>query len=105
MTYNELKLRIEDWAEARGIFEKSTPFDQILKTLEELGETADAIIFDDKAKIQDGFGDILVTLIIGARLNGIDLLDCLELAYNEIKDRKGKMVNGVFVKEETNEHS
>ncbi|MDG0921657.1 hypothetical protein P6Y11_12995, partial [Enterococcus faecalis] len=49
--------------------------------------------------LRDGIGDVVVTLIILAMQNNMDLYECLNQAYSEIKNRKGKMVNGVFVKE------
>ena len=74
---------------------------QMMKVIEELGETAGAIAKNKATdEIQDGIGDTFVTLIILAYQLGLEPADCLEAAWNEIKDRKGKTENGVFIKEE-----
>jgi NTP pyrophosphatase (non-canonical NTP hydrolase) len=66
----------------------------------ELGELADATIKKDKAKIIDGVGDVMVCLVNYCALQDIDLVNCMESAYDEIKHRKGTLLpNGVFVKE------
>jgi hypothetical protein len=175
-TYNDLTAAVLTWATARNIIgdnAKGTPFAQLKKTLEEVNETRDALVFADAAQrmtgrvsraelneIKDGIGDIVVTLIIGGQMQGMipypntelltnksnlklmdevaervleaatwlyapeaaapvvtrfemilaplkliasrfgwTLEECLECAWDEIKDRKGKMVNGEFVKE------
>jgi len=92
------------WADDRGIFEKATPLTQLSKTQEELDETIEATEYfmkhDDKIMdVVDGVGDITVTLIILCEMLGIDFVDCLRYAYYQIKDRKGEMVDGLFVKE------
>lgn len=94
-----MKNKVLQWAKEKGILEKSTPKDQMLKTVEEVGELAKAIGKNDKEEIKDGIGDITVTIIIQAELNGLDFDECLESAYEIIAKRKGKMVNGIFVKE------
>ena len=100
-SWNSLSLDIIRWAEARRIIPNSTPEAQLLKTVEELGELVAAVVRKQPAKIEDAFGDVLVTLVIAADLCGVDLLECLKNAYDEIKDRKGTMSpNGVFVKDE-----
>jgi hypothetical protein len=98
---DELIAAVEQWALDRQIIPNSTPQAQLMKTMSELGELADATLKRDPAAISDGVGDVLVTLIIYANLQGISLVDCLEWAYDEIKDRKGTLTpEGVFVKEE-----
>lgn len=72
---------------------------QAIKTLEEVNELLAAINSNDQEEIKDALGDILVTIILQAELQGLNLLECLEGAYNIINKRKGSMVNGVFVKE------
>lgn len=100
VTFDDLERLVADWATARGILEHSTPQAQLLKTVSELGELADATVKGDGAGVVDGVGDVLVTLILYARLQGVDIVECLRSAYDEIKDRKGRMVaGGVFVKE------
>lgn len=92
---------VEKWALARQIVPNSTPQAQLMKTMSELGELADATLKNDREGVIDGLGDVLVTLIIYARLQGVDLGACLASAYQVIKDRKGTLTaEGVFVKEE-----
>ena len=99
MDYFELECAVESWAEEKGIFDKATPMAQALKTLEETTELCTAINADDREEIVDAMGDIMVTLIIQAKMQGLKLEECLESAYNVISKRTGKMVNGVFVKD------
>ena len=168
-TIQELVPLIQEWAKERGIFDKSTPFDQLLKTHEEVGELIKACYDNDKPAIQDAIGDTMICLInycyfieldvikkikqavelsfpeldiitqvIGvyrsldrlisinmrnegeklsepseirvfsiayslheiALLENATLEECLNIAYNEIKNRTGKMINGKFVKDE-----
>ena len=116
MNYQELEKLVIEWAKDKGILEKATPIAQAGKTLEEVNELLFAItmrdklninsitnesgvVFDSNHEIKDALGDILVTIIIGAELQGLKLEDCLESAYNVIKNRSGKMVNGQFVKD------
>lgn len=90
-----------EWAEDRNLIEHTPERAraQMLKVMAEVGEFADEVASGDWQKQTDELGDVLVTLIIvGANL-GIELEDALEMAYNKIKDRKGKLINGVFVKE------
>ena len=168
-TIQELVPLIQEWAKERGIFDKSTPFDQLLKTHEEVGELIKACYDNDKPAIQDAIGDTMICLInycyfieldvikkikqavelslpeldiiaevidvyrsLGrlisinmrngdkklsepseirvfsiahclkeiALLENTTLEECLNIAYNKIKNRKGKMINGKFVKDE-----
>ena len=100
MDYFELECAIQDWAEQKGILNSGTPIKQALKTVEEVTELCNAIIDNDKEEVKDALGDILVTLIIQASMQNLELEDCLESAYKVIKDRKGKMINGQFMKSE-----
>ena len=99
MDYFELECAVESWAEEKGIFDKATPMAQALKTLEETTELCTAINTDDREEIIDAMGDIMVTLIIQAKMQGLTLEECLESAYNVIAKRTGKMINGQFVKD------
>ena len=100
ITYEALQDEIITWAYERSIVSpKNTP-KQFMKVTEELGELAEGINKDNQGQIKDSLGDILVTLIILSKDLDVDLLDCLRGAYDVIKDRKGKTVNGVFVKGE-----
>ena len=102
-SFYELSLYVIGWAEERGIFHEGDPLAQLDKTQEELDETIEAVKNDfhgnDHAEIADGIGDMLVTIIIAAKMMDLDPTTCLEQAYNEIKDRTGKMVDGKFVKD------
>ena len=91
---------IREWAEERGLYEKGDPKTQYLKLMEEAGEVGRAILKNDKAEIVDGIGDMVVVLTNLAKLTGNDIEFCIEQAYNEISKRKGKMINGTFVKDE-----
>ena len=99
-SYRDLELQVIRWAEARRIVPNSTPLAQAIKTHEELGELLSALHRHNESDAIDAYGDILVTLIIGADLAGIDLIDALAHAYDQIKDRKGILrEDGVFIKE------
>tara|TARA_R110000868_G_scaffold100712_1_gene277058 strand:+ start:574 stop:882 length:309 start_codon:yes stop_codon:yes gene_type:complete len=98
-SYNELEALVIAWATQKGIFEKGTPIAQAGKTVEEVQELIDAIDVNNKAEIEDALGDILVTIIIQAEMQGLELVQCLESAYNVIAKRTGKMVDGQFVKD------
>ena len=97
--YFKLQTDIEKWAQEKGILDKATPMAQALKTLEETTELCTAINNNDRAEIIDAIGDIMVTLIIQAKMQALSLEKCLESAYNVISKRTGKMVNGQFVKD------
>jgi NTP pyrophosphatase (non-canonical NTP hydrolase) len=99
----ELEMLIANWAEEKGLLNPEFAPKQFMKIQEELGELASAIIKEDIDKELDSFGDLLVTIIVLAWQRNISLKYALNVAYNEIKDRKGKMVGGSFVKETTNE--
>ena len=90
---------IRRWASKRGLYEKGDPKTQALKLVEEVGETCKAILKSDQAEIEDGIGDCVVVLTNLAHLCNTDIEHCIELAYNEIKNRKGKMSNGTFKKD------
>jgi NTP pyrophosphatase (non-canonical NTP hydrolase) len=97
--FETLEAYVIDWAREKGILDKATPMAQGLKSLEELTELLNAIRTEDRDEIIDGIGDLQVTLIIQAELNGLRITDCLQSAYDVISKRKGRMVEGVFVKE------
>ena len=95
----KLEKQIEQWAKDKGILDKATPIAQALKTLEETTELLTAINNNDRAEIIDAIGDIMVTLIIQCKMQDLSLEECLQSAYNVISKRKGKRINGQFVKE------
>ena len=101
MTFEELHEAIIQWAEDRNLIkpDRLTGLAQLAKVTEELGELSAGINKNDEDKTKDSLGDILVTLIILAQDLNLDLLDCLNSAYRVIQNRKGKTINGVFVKE------
>ena len=94
MNYEE---KIIQWHRDRNLIDGSTDKDQYMKLIQEMGELSDNIC---KGKdIADDCGDIMVVLLNIMERNGLSMQHCLEVAYNDIKDRKGRMVDGVFVKE------
>lgn len=100
MSYAEVEMRVIQWSEARKIIPNSTPIAQWKKAAEELDELRDALVKNDLALAIDGVGDTVVCLINICALLDINLVDCLKVAYEEIKDRKGTMnAEGIFVKE------
>lgn len=94
---DELVLNVEEWAKAKGL-DKAESSKQFLKVVEELGEVASALVRGQEEELKDGIGDVIVTLIILAQQQGLTVEECLAFAYDEIKNRTGKMVDGVFVK-------
>ena len=99
MNYRELETEVIKWADNKGILTNGTPEAQANKTIEEALEIYQAIKVNDKAEIIDGLGDVLVTIIIQAKMQDVDLLECLQTALNVITKRTGKMVNGEFIKD------
>ena len=90
---------IREWALERDLYAKGDPKTQALKLVEEVGETCRAILKENDRDIIDGIGDCVVVLVNLAELVGEPLEKCIEQAYFEIKNRKGKMVNGTFKKD------
>ena len=90
---------IRTWAEERGLYAKGDPKTQALKLVEEVGETCRAILKENKADAIDGIGDCVVVLTNLAELLDIPIEECIAQAYNEIKNRTGKMSNGTFKKD------
>lgn len=96
--------KINEWAISKGL-NKGNPKIEWMKVTEEVGEIRDVFLkpndFDDpELALKDAIGDSIVTLVVLCLQLGYDVEECLKIAYNNIKDRKGKMVNGTFVKEE-----
>jgi NTP pyrophosphatase (non-canonical NTP hydrolase) len=87
------------WAKDRGLYDKGNSHTQYVKLMEEAGELAQAILKQDKPEVQDAIGDMVVVLTNLAHLEGFTIEDCIDSAYTEIAMRKGKMLNGTFVKE------
>ena len=89
--------KIKDWHQNRNLIEGSTDKDQVLKLTQELGELSDSVCKGND--IRDDLGDMMVVMINIMVRNDISMNECLTVAYNDIKDRKGRMVDGIFVKE------
>ena len=90
---------IREWAETRGLYNNGDPKTQTLKLMEEAGEICRAVLKKDESEIIDGIGDCVVVLTNLAHLCGTSIEECIDAAYNEIKDRTGKMDNGTFKKD------
>jgi len=90
---------IREWANQRGLYENGDAKTQALKLVEEVGETCRAILKEDHDEVVDGIGDCVVVLTNLAELVGVPIEDCISAAYDEIKNRKGKMANGTYVKQ------
>jgi len=102
MSYANVEMKIIQWAEARKIIPNSSPETQLLKAVSEMGELADATIKNDKEAIVDSVGDVMVCLVNYCALQDINLVDCMEVAYDQIKNRRGTLLpNGVFKKDIT----
>jgi NTP pyrophosphatase (non-canonical NTP hydrolase) len=85
------------WHHNRNLIEGATSKDQVLKLIQEVGELSDSVC--KQQDVKDDIGDCLVILINIAEREGTTLEECLQVAYEDIKDRKGKMIDGIFVKE------
>ena len=90
---------IRYWANERGLYEKGNTITQYAKLQEEAGELAKALLKNDHDEINDAIGDMVVVLTNLAHMHGTDIEACIAQAYDEIKSRKGKMINGTFVKD------
>ena len=100
MSYAQVEMKILQWGEKRGIVQNGKPIGQAIKTLEEVTELLDAINKGDREATIDAVGDVVVTLIMVCATLDLDLTECLEAAYEQIKDRKGYLTpEGVFVKQ------
>jgi len=98
--FDELKTLVVRWSMDRQIIQNSTASAQTLKAVSEMGELADAVAKGDDAALVDAVGDVLVCLINVCEIKKLDIVDCLESAYEEIKFRKGTLLeSGVFIKE------
>lgn len=101
MQFEELQKNIIGWAAERGIIEHSTAQAQFLKAVSEMGELADGLAKNRIGEIVDAVGDVTVCMLNMCEILQINLVDCLAIAWDEIKDRKGQMLpGGVFVRED-----
>lgn len=103
-TFSDLITKINHWADERNL-KHADPKIQWMRVTEEVGEIRDVLLKPTKftepqAALKDAIGDTLVTIIVLAHQLDLDVTECLSIAYEEIKNRKGKMINGTFIKEE-----
>lgn len=103
-TFSDLITKINHWADERNL-KQADPKIQWMRVTEEVGEIRDVLLKPTKftepqAALKDAIGDTLVTIIVLAHQLDLDVTECLSIAYEEIKSRKGKMINGTFIKEE-----
>jgi NTP pyrophosphatase (non-canonical NTP hydrolase) len=89
--------QVKQWHIDRNLIEGASDKDQVCKLIQEVGELSDNVC--KKRDVADDIGDIMVILINIAERNGLTLAQCLDVAYHDIKDRKGRMIDGIFVKE------
>tara|TARA_Y100000389_G_scaffold50874_2_gene46584 strand:- start:5988 stop:6290 length:303 start_codon:yes stop_codon:yes gene_type:complete len=97
MTKSNYEELIGQWHRDRNLINGSTDKDQYMKLIQEAGELSDSLC--KRKDIKDDIGDMMVVLINIMVRNNLTMDECLSVAYNDIKDRKGKMIDGVFVKE------
>lgn len=97
--FDILRKNVLIWAKVRNLLNPENHLKQFAKTVSELGELGDALIKEDKHEIIDAIGDVQVCLIILSEQLGLNPVECLESAYNEIKERKGLNKNGTFIKD------
>ena len=90
---------IREWAEERGLYLHGDPKTQTLKLIEEAGEICRAVLKGNQDDVIDGIGDCVVVLTNLAELHGVTIEQCIDMAYDEIKNRTGKMDNGTFKKD------
>lgn len=96
---SDTKKKIEQWAIDRGL-DKVDASKQMVKLVEEVGELASGLSKNNMEVIKDSLGDVYVVMVILAMRLGVDLQEAIDSAYDVIKDRKGKLVDGVFIKQE-----
>ena len=99
MSLDALDEKILDWGLQKGILPHAEPLAQLDKTEEEVGELRQAIYEHDVDEVKDAIGDIYVTITMQAEAWGFTMEECVQAAYDVIKRRTGKMVNGKFVKD------
>ena len=96
---NDMIANVIEWARLKGILDNGTREGQAWKTIEEANELLKAVQENNDAEVIDAIGDVMVTVIIQAQMNGLRVEDCLRSAYDVISKRTGKMKDGVFVKD------
>jgi len=91
--------KVEQWGIDKGFVVPENSYKQFAKLVEEVAEVGTALNNNDMFELIDAIGDSMVVLILLAKMNGLKAEQCLEVAYDEIKGRTGKTVNGVFIKD------
>ena len=99
MTREELEINVVEWANIKGLLSPDNAKNQVLKAMAELGELADEILKNDRKNIILELGDVEVCLTILKEQLGLTQDECLDNAWNKIKDRTGKTVRGTFIKD------
>lgn len=99
MDFEQLKTKVEEWADDKDLIRFEYRFIQFEKVVEEVFELKEEMIQNNKKNTKLEFGDVIVTLIILSKQLNIDFVECLEMAYDKISKRKGKTIDGTFVKE------
>ena len=99
MNVENLISNVVIWADEKQLLKPENSLKQFTKVVEEVGEVASALARNQQEELKDGIGDVVVTLIILAEQQGLSLKECLGAAWDEIKDRRGKTVNGAFIKD------
>lgn len=98
ITFEEFTENLKKWAADRDLLTKD-PHIQFTKIVEELGETSAAYNKKKQYELLDGIGDLFVTIVVWCQQLGIDPLNPINIAWNEIANRTGKTVDGVFIKD------
>lgn len=97
MTLDQYEKMIVQWHRDRNLIDGATDKDQVCKLIQEVGELSSSVC--EQTSVADDIGDCIVVLINIAERNGLTLDDCLSTAWDDIKDRRGRMVDGIFIKE------
>ena len=97
---NQYTNKIRKWALDRGLLTADVqPKQQMLKTVEEVGELARGVAYRDKWSTADAIGDVYVCLVVLAEQLELNIEECVRLAYNEIEKRTGTLEDGLFKKD------
>lgn len=99
MDFEQLKTKVEEWADDKYLIRFEYWVKQFEKVVEEVFELKEEMIQNNKKNTKLEFGDVIVTLIILSNQLNIDFVECLEMAYDKISKRKGKTIDGTFIKE------
>ena len=97
--FDQLRNDVLVWANQKNLLKPENHKNQALKMVSEIGELCDAIVKNDRPEVIDSLGDSLVTIIILAEQLDLNPTKCLQSAYDEIKNRTGKTVDGTFIKD------